>query len=125
MLYPTELRARARIIATYGRPSNFRMAGLPENVPAGRRHPALFDLVHPGFCVAFSDQAQGLLVRSQAELHFPVMICRSSSQLHAAALIGSPTPGAAFIGIDSMPHGMEIANLSPVGWFWRAAHDLL
>jgi hypothetical protein len=33
------------------------MAGVPENVSASRRHPALFDLVHPGSCAAFSDQA--------------------------------------------------------------------
>jgi len=32
------------------------MAGVPEHVTAGRRHPAFFDLGQPGSCAAFSDQ---------------------------------------------------------------------
>jgi hypothetical protein len=43
MLYATELRARAWIIATYRTASNFRMI-VPDYVPAGSRHPALVEL---------------------------------------------------------------------------------
>jgi hypothetical protein len=52
MLYPPELRARAWIMATYGTPGNFRMAGMPENITAGRRHPAFFDVGQPASCAA-------------------------------------------------------------------------
>ena len=85
MLYPPELRARAWIIATYGTPSNLRMAGVPENVPTSRRHCAFFGLARQGLSAAFPDQPEGRLAR-----------CHCLQRASLARLIPRPSAGLPF-----------------------------